>query len=110
MLAYGSAVLAHRLEEKHEPKQIIPYSLIAMFVILALLNFVDVVWIDIVLIIISRLISGLNNALFTSYVMDVSPYERGVTSGAYHFVRWLGAAITPVLSGFIGHSVSLHTS
>ncbi|MFM1653700.1 MFS transporter [Brevibacillus sp. B_LB10_24] len=109
MLAYGSAVLAHRLEDKSEPKQIIPYSLIAMFVILALLYFVDVVWIDIVLIIISGLISGLNNALFTSYVMDVSPYERGVTSGAYNFVRWLGAAIAPVLSGFIGHSVSLHT-
>ncbi|MGM2835621.1 MFS transporter, partial [Bacillus cereus group sp. Bce025] len=52
------------------------------------------------------LASGLINALFTSYVMDISPYERSVTSGVYNFVRWLGGAIAPILSGIIGHAVS----
>lgn len=51
-------------------------------------------------------IEQLNNTLFTSYVMETSPYERGVTPGMYNFVRWMGAAIAPVLSGVIGHAVS----
>ncbi|MGG2989206.1 2Fe-2S iron-sulfur cluster-binding protein [Geobacillus stearothermophilus] len=54
----------------------------------------------------SGLVSGLNNALFTGYVMETSPYELGVTSGMYNFVRWMDAAIAPVLSGVIGHAVS----
>lgn len=58
-------------------------------------------WLQIVLIILSGLASGLNNALFTSYVMDISPYERSITSGVYNFVRWLGGAIAPILSGII---------
>ncbi|MFP3360796.1 MFS transporter, partial [Planococcus sp. SIMBA_143] len=57
---------------------------------------------------VSGLASGLNNALFTSYVMEVSPYERSITSGGYNFLRWLGAAIAPVLSGLIGQGVSAH--
>ena len=50
-------------------------------------------WLQITLIVLSGLASGLNNALYTSYVMDISPYERSVTSGVYNFVRWLGGAI-----------------
>ncbi len=63
-------------------------------------------WLQITLIVLSGLASGLNNALYTSYVMDISPYERSVTSGVYNFVRWLGGAIAPILSGIIGHTVS----
>jgi MFS transporter, ACDE family, multidrug resistance protein len=105
-LAYGSAILAHRLEEKYTPKQILPYSLLLFAVFLLLLFMTQSTWLMISLIILSGLVSGLNNALFTSYVMDISPYERGITSGMYNFVRWMGAAIAPVLSGVIGHSVS----
>ncbi|OQP05669.1 MFS transporter [Geobacillus sp. 46C-IIa] len=47
--------------------------------------------------------------MFTNYVMETSPYERGVTSGMYNFVRWMGAAIAPVLSGAIGHAISAKT-
>uniref|UniRef100_UPI0020C0248E MFS transporter n=1 Tax=Bacillus paralicheniformis TaxID=1648923 RepID=UPI0020C0248E len=70
------------------------------------LFFVKVTWLQITLIVLSGLTSGLNNALYTSYVMDISPYERSVTSGVYNFVRWLGGAIAPILSGVIGHTVS----
>ncbi|ADU92878.1 MFS transporter [Geobacillus sp. Y412MC52] len=108
-LAYGSAVLAHRLEEKYGPKQILPYSLLLFAILLLLLVVSESTWLMVALIILSGLISGLNNALFTSYVMETSPYERGVTSGTYNFVRWLGAAIAPVLSGVIGHAISAKT-
>jgi MFS transporter, ACDE family, multidrug resistance protein len=106
-LAYGSAILSHRLEKSYTPKQIIPYSLLGVIVCLGLLYVVKSTVIVVALIIISGVALGLSNALFTSYSMGVSPYERSITSGAYNFVRWLGAAVAPVLSGLVGESVSL---
>jgi MFS transporter, ACDE family, multidrug resistance protein len=105
-LAYGSAVLSHRLEKKYTPKQLLPYSLLTFAIFLFLLFTINSTWGLVLFIILSGLASGLNNALFTSYVMEISPYERGITSGAYNFVRWMGAAIAPVLSGVIGHLLS----
>jgi ACDE family multidrug resistance protein len=104
-LAYGSAVLAHKLEAKYSYKFLLRYSLIAFAVFLLLLFFIKNIWVEIILVILSGLASGLNNALFTSYAMEVSPYERGVTSGVYNFVRWLGAGVAPVLSGVL-HAIS----
>ncbi|MFC7441731.1 MFS transporter [Laceyella putida] len=108
-LAYGSAILSHQLEKKAAPKTILPYGLALFALLLATLAFSHNATLSVIIIIISGLVSGLNNALFTSYVMEVSPYERGITSGVYNFVRWLGAAIAPVLSGFIGHAYSATT-
>lgn len=105
-LAYGSAILAHKLETKYQPKQVLHISLIIFAVILALLFVTDNTALRIVLVMLSGLVSGLNNALFTSYVMEVSPYERGITSGGYNFLRWLGAAFAPLLSGVIGHAIA----
>ncbi|MBN8209625.1 MFS transporter [Bacillus sp. NTK071] len=108
MLAYGSAILSHQLEKKFLPKNILPYSLFIFAALLVLLFSVQSTALLITIVIVSGLASGLNNALFTSYVMEVSPYERSITSGGYNFLRWLGAAIAPVLSGLIGQSVSAH--
>ncbi|QHA90759.1 MFS transporter [Bacillus sp. N1-1] len=108
MLAYGSAILSHQLEKKFLPKKILPYSLFIFALLLALLFLVTSTPLLITVVIVSGLASGLNNALFTSYVMEVSPYERSITSGGYNFLRWLGAAIAPVLSGLIGQGVSAH--
>ncbi|WP_257351995.1 MFS transporter [Pseudalkalibacillus decolorationis] len=105
-LAYGSAVLAHQLEKKYEPKRLLYVSLLVFSALLILLFFSESTWLRIVLIVASGLVSGVNNALFTSHVMEVSPYERGITSGGYNFLRWLGAAFAPLLSGIIGHSIS----
>lgn len=105
-LAYGSAILAHKLEMKYPPKQVLHISLIIFAVILALLVVTDNTALRIILVMASGLVSGLNNALFTSYVMEVSPYERGITSGGYNFLRWLGAAFAPLLSGVIGHAIA----
>lgn len=106
MLALGSAVLSHNLEAKFSPKSILPWSLIIFFAVLMGLFLVNIVAVKIILIVASGLVSGVNNALFTSYAMEISPYERGITSGAYNFVRWMGAAIAPVLSGILGNKFS----
>lgn len=108
-LAYGSAGLAHKLEEKYSPKQILPFSLLVFAMLVGTLFFVHSSIALITIVIISGLACGLNNALFTSYVVEVSPYERGVTSGTYNCIRWIGAAVAPVLSGYLGESISAHT-
>jgi MFS transporter, ACDE family, multidrug resistance protein len=106
MMAYGSAVLSHQLEKKYTPKALLPFAMLAFFVFVGLLFFVTNLWGEIILIVLSGLTSGLNNALFTSYVMEVSPYQRSITSGSYNFVRWMGAALAPLLSGLIGEAIS----
>jgi MFS transporter, ACDE family, multidrug resistance protein len=105
-LAYGSAVLSHKLERKWTPKTLLKVSLIVFAIMLVLLFVVQPLWLKIVIIILSGLASGLNNALFTTHVMGNSPYERAITSGGYNFIRWLGAAIAPLLSGVLGESLS----
>jgi ACDE family multidrug resistance protein len=49
---------------------------------------------------------GVNNALFTSLAMEVSTVTRSVASAGYNFLRWAGAAVAPVLSGFLAVAVS----
>ncbi len=53
-------------------------------------------------IVISGFFCGIANALFTTLAMEVSPFSRSISSGAYNFLRWAGAAIAPILSGLIG--------
>ncbi len=41
--------------------------------------------------------------------MEVSPFTRSVASAAYNFLRWSGAAIAPVLAGYLATAVSLRS-
>ncbi|EUJ33222.1 multidrug resistance efflux transporter [Listeria floridensis FSL S10-1187] len=103
-LALGSAKIAHDLEARFNSKTVLKFTLVACAVILVLLGIIPSLPARIVLIIVSGLILGINNALFTTTVMEHSPYARSVTSGAYNFVRWLGAAFAPLLSGLISEA------
>jgi len=47
------------------------------------------------------------SALFTTLTMEVSPFSRSISSGAYNFARWSGAAVASVLSGLIGEKFGL---
>ena len=60
-----------------------------------------------ILIVISGLFCGIANALFTTLAMEVSPFPRSISSGAYNFLRWSGAAIAPALSGWIGQTTRM---
>ncbi|MGL4848105.1 MAG: MFS transporter [Clostridium sp.] len=109
MLAFGSAVLSHKLEKKYEVSKILPWSLIIFAILLGILFLAHSTYIRIIVVILSGLVSGLNNALFTTHAMAESPYGRDITSGAYNFVRWLGAAIAPLLSGVISETIGMST-
>lgn len=106
MLGYGSISLAHKLEERYPAQKLLFFGLLAFSILTALLFFAEARWLQIVLIGLCGLASGVNNSVFTSHVIEVSPYERSVTSGAYNFLRWIGGAVAPVLSGVLGHALS----
>lgn len=57
-------------------------------------------------VIISGALLGVNNALFTSLAMEVSPFTRSVASAGYNLLRWSGAAVAPVLAGVLAERVS----
>ncbi|MFC4617545.1 MFS transporter [Camelliibacillus cellulosilyticus] len=62
----------------------------------------------IVMIIISGAFLGINNTLVTTAVMEVSPVERSIASSAYSFVRFVGGAIAPWLSGKLAEWFNPH--
>jgi MFS family permease len=55
----------------------------------------------IILVILSGLAFGTTNAIFTDLAIDVSSHGRRVASGAFNFMRWLGASVGPVLAGLL---------
>lgn len=59
-------------------------------------------------IVISGFFCGIANALFTTLAMEVSPFSRSISSGTYNFVRWAGAALAPILSGWIAPQFGAH--
>jgi len=52
-------------------------------------------------VVISGIFCGFANALFTTLAIEVSPFSRSLSSGAYNFLRWAGAAVAPVLAGVL---------
>jgi MFS family permease len=105
-LALGSVVLSTQLERKWKAKEIIPVVLTIFALVLVALMSVNSLALMAIFIILSGLLSGINNSLFTTYVME-SHFERNIISGGYNFLRWMGAAIAPIASGFIGETVGL---
>ncbi|MEV0676902.1 MFS transporter [Actinosynnema sp. NPDC050436] len=54
----------------------------------------------VVAVIVSGVVSGLLNTLFTGTAMSVSPAPRPVASAGYNFLRWLGGALAAT---FVSH-------
>ncbi len=40
--------------------------------------------------------------------IDVSPFSRSISSGAYNFLRWSGGAVAPVPAGRLADTVGIH--
>ncbi len=73
-------------------------GLVIIFIAAALVHGSALLWV----IVISGFFCGIANALFTTLAMELSPFSRSISSGTYNFLRWAGAAIAPILSGFLG--------
>ncbi len=87
--------------------RLLQYNMVALIGILcwaALSRGTQFIWV----IIVSGFFCGIANAMFTTVAMEVSPYARSISSGAYNFVRWAGAAVAPILSGFVGETYGMN--
>ncbi|GGL69425.1 MFS transporter [Halocalculus aciditolerans] len=60
-------------------------------------------------IVLSGVCCGVANALFTTLAIESSPHSRAVSSAAYNCLRWAGAAVAPVLAGYLGQTYGLAT-
>lgn len=99
-LACGSIFISTKLEKKYKVKDIVPISIVLFSLILLCMIAAESKALMSILIIFAGLFSGINNSLLTSYVMEVE-FEKNIISGGYNFLRWIGGASAPVLSGFI---------
>lgn len=100
LVAISSVVIVNWLLSFVNIVRLLWVNLIGFIAILAMASFVQGNGL-LILIVISGFFCGIANALFTTLAMAVSPYSRSISSGAYNFTRWSGAALAPVFSGLI---------
>lgn len=108
LLAFGSVVLANWLRPRAGTTPLLAATLTGLVLEFAGLWLIRSTGWLLVLVVLSGLFCGLGNALFTSLAIEVSPFSRSVSSGSYNFLRWAGAALAPVLSGFLAELFGPH--
>jgi len=108
-VAVTSVFLAPRLQARFGTLHTLYVLLFAIAVILLIGGvFTTSRPVLIVDVIASGLFFGVNNTLVTQAVMSVSDIERPVASAGYSFVRFIGGAIAPYLSGRLAEAFSPH--
>lgn len=103
LVGFSSVFVVNWLRPVLGPIRLLSWNLaglVLIFVLAALSHGTQLLWV----IVISGFFCGIANALFTTLAMEVSPFSRSISSGTYNFVRWSGAAVAPVLSGWIGQT------
>ncbi|MDA8206517.1 MAG: MFS transporter [Thermaerobacter sp.] len=101
LVAFASVIVVNWLLRVMHPVTVLNINLGFLTVLLILLGVLpsnDLL----ILIVLTGFFCGISNALFTTLAMEVSPFPRSISSGAYNFLRWSGAAVAPALSGWIG--------
>lgn len=100
LVGISSVFVVNWLRPVLGPIRLLEYNMLALvvvFIAAALVPSGGLLWV----IIVSGFFCGISNAMFTTLAMEVSPFSRSISSGTYNFVRWAGAAIAPVLSGWL---------
>lgn len=106
LVAISSVLVVNWLLKRMKPVTILTLNLpfiVILFVLAGLMPGHRLLYI----VVITGFFCGISNALFTTLAMEVSPYSRSISSGAYNFLRWAGAALAPILSGIIGQHFGL---
>ncbi len=106
LVAISSVFVVNWLLQRTHPIAILKVDLLFLVVLLTLAGWLprsDLLY----LIVLTGFFCGIANAIFTTLAMEVSPFARSISSGAYNFLRWSGAAIAPALSGWIGQTVGM---
>ena len=109
LLGLSSYFMAPKLKERFGTIKPL-YLMLALFTVLLLIMGI---WTSDILImstciIISGLLFGNSNGLFSNAVMDASPFEASTTSAAFSFLRMIGGAIAPFTAGILAEIYSPH--
>ncbi len=106
LVAFFSVVIFNLMTKKFSNIKVFLTSLASFAIILVSLSMSNSL-VRPFLIILSGISCGLNNSILTSNAISISPYSRSISSAAYNLIRWSGAAIAPVLDGFIADKFGL---
>lgn len=98
-VAFSSVVLAPRLANRMGEQKATVAAVIA-FAALMLVMAVPSKPLLVVAVIVSGVVSGLLNTLFTGTAMGISDAPRPVASAGYNFLRWMGGAVAAT---FVSH-------
>lgn len=99
-VAVAGVVLAPRLAARLGERHATVVSVLGYAAVLLLMS-VPSKPVVVVGIIVSGLVSGLLNTLFTGTAMSISDAPRPVASAGYNFCRWFGGAVAATLVGHI---------
>ncbi|MEU3272248.1 MFS transporter [Saccharomonospora sp. NPDC006951] len=99
-VAVAGVVLAPKLAGKLGERRATIVSVLG-YAVLMLVMVVPSKPVLVVAIVVSGLVSGLLNTLFTGTAMSISDAPRPVASAGYNFCRWLGGAVAATLVGHV---------
>ncbi|MBB5960564.1 MFS family permease [Saccharothrix tamanrassetensis] len=98
-VAVSSVLLAPKLADRFGERRTTIAAVLA-FAVLMLVMAIPSKPLLVVAVIVSGVVSGLLNTLFTGTAMSISPAPRPVASAGYNFLRWLGGALAAT---FVSH-------
>lgn len=107
LVAVSSVWLVNVLRPILGPVRMLLMNLVVLAVLFVLFAAVPGKTAFAALIVVSGLFSGISNALFTTLAIQVSPFSRSISSAAYNFLRWAGAALAPLFSGMLALAVGV---
>lgn len=99
LLAFSSVILVPRVLLRVNKIGLLKADLILFSLLFLALGYFASMRLENV--VLSGILCGIANAVFTSLAMEVFPFSRSVSSAAYNFLRWAGAAIAPITAGFL---------
>lgn len=106
LVAFSSVIVVNWLVAKVSLFTVLKLNLLCLVLLLALAGALPHSEL-LLIIVVTGFFCGISNALFTTLAMEVSPFPRSISSGAYNFLRWAGAAVAPAVAGFVGQRVGL---
>lgn len=106
LVAFSSVVIVNTLRKRVDSVLLMKVNLAFIVVVFLALGLLSVSY-RLYIIVISGFFCGISNALFTTFAINISPFARPVSSASYNFVRWGGAAIAPILSGYLGQTFGM---
>ena len=108
LVAVSSVAIVSWLQRFMSAIVLLGIDMLAFCALFAALALAPTTTVSLALIVASGLCCGIANTLLTTLAIDLSPFSRSISSGAYNFLRWSGGAVAPVIAGVLADRLGLH--